>query len=501
MKPLMGPVLSFRGATDDVWSLSALAVWNGTGAPPSLRWSVAGGAAQQVAGSVLRTHGRRRAIAYGFDVPRGETRQQVEYDFGSDRWHAHVPARGAHPRMAFASCNGFSDPKKAPDFEDQNERWKHMRTVHDVVPIDLLLLGGDQIYADSIWTKVPSIEKWNRLTRPKRIEASFTVEMRRQVEAFYFALYCERWAQPEVAWMWASVPTLMTWDDHDIFDGWGSYDPRLHNCDVYQQIFKIARDHFCTFQLQAGVTEEFPGVLADQQGYSFGHRIGDLALLFLDTRSERSLSTILGLRSWDAVFAWLGGLAKEKKPPRHLLIVTPVPVLYPKLEGVEWAAGLDPRHEHERLEDDLRDHWTNGGHAGERKRLLQQVLAFAEAARCRVTFLSGDVHVAALGILESDRHADGKSNANVINQLVSSPVVHLPPGRLVRWALEQIAEDEDEIERGLRVRMVEVPGRRVRIVNRRNWLELDVDEQPRIWANWHFEGETEPSTKVVHPIT
>lgn len=500
MKVSMGPVLRFRGASKDTWSLSALVVYEGAGQMPPLRWAVGAGAPQEARGRELKAQGRRRAVVYVFDAPRAAREERLEYRIGAASWRVHVPAQGAHPRMAFASCNGFSDPLKMRDVAEPNERWLHMAQVHGGAPLHLLLLGGDQIYADSIWTQVPSIERWNRLSTSKRVDATFTAEMRRQVEAFYFDLYCERWSQPEVAAMWASVPTLMTWDDHDIFDGWGSYDTDLQGCRAYRGIFEIARDHFCTFQLQSGAAEAFPGMLLQQEGLSFGHRIGDVALLFLDTRSERSRGTILSLRSWDAAFAWLDELVAGKPPPRHLLIVTPVPVLYPTLRVVEWGAGLDPRHERKRLEDDLRDHWTSAGHASERKRLIQRVLAFGAAAACRVTFLSGDVHVAALGILESDRHADGASNANVINQLVASPIVHVPPGGLVRWALERTADGEEEIERGIRMRMVDVPGRKRRIVNQRNWLELDVDDQPRIWANWHFEGELEPSTKVVHPV-
>lgn len=502
MKRVMGPVLAFRGATGKKWSLSALVVFEGAGAPPKLRWSLAGTkASHEVTGSLLRTQGPRRVFAYAFELSRTDKEQEFEYAVGAESWHLHVPADAAHPRMAFASCNGFSDPRDMRDVADKNERWSHMRQVHSGAPLHLLLLGGDQIYADSIWTRVSSIAEWNELPTEVRVKRKFTAEMKRQVEAFYFELYCERWSQLEVEQMWSSVPTLMTWDDHDIFDGWGSYDTALQGCDVYKGIFECARQHFRTFQLQVGDGEDPPGAFPDQGGMSFGHQLGKLALLFLDTRSERSRSTILSLQSWGAVFRWLDALHAGASKPSHLLVVTAVPILYPALRMVEWASGLDPRHEQKRLEDDLRDHWTSPAHLSERKRLVQRLLAFSSDAHCRVTLLSGDVHVAALGILESSRHPDGASNASVINQLVSSPIVHVPPAGLVRWALEKTAEGEEEVDRGITMRMVDVPGRKRRIVNQRNWLELDVEPDLRLWANWHFEGETEPSTKVVHTVS
>jgi hypothetical protein len=501
MKRVLGPVLGFRGSQGNTWSLSVLVVYDGAAKDPKLSFRAVGAKTwKDVAGVLLKSLGARRVLRFSFDVPRGAATEEWEYALAGEGWRFHVPAKGAHPRMAFATCNGFSDPRDMRDVSDKNERWSHMARVHSGAPLHLLLLGGDQIYADSIWSVVSSIKEWNELPTAERVKRSFTAQMSRQVETFYFDLYCERWSQSEVAAMWASVPTLMTWDDHDIFDGWGSYDTDLQGCDVYKGIFECAREHFRLFQLQLAPGEPPAGGLPQQDGLTFGHRIGEVAVLFLDTRSERTRTTILSLRSWDALFAWVDGLGSGAGRPRHLLIVTPVPVLYPALRVVEWAAGLDPRHEQKRLEDDLRDHWTSPGHASERKRLIQRLLAFSNASQCRVTLLSGDVHVAALGVLESSRHPNGTNNANVINQLVSSPVVHVPPGGLVRWALEKTAEGDEEVERGVHSRMVDVPGRKRRIVNLRNWLEIDVEPDLRLWANWHFEGETEPSTKVVHAV-
>ena len=61
------------------------------------------------------------------------------------------------------------------------------------------------------------------------------------VNRFYFELYCKRWAQPQLAAMLASVPTIMMWDDHDIFDGWGSHPPARQRSPVFQGIFAAAR--------------------------------------------------------------------------------------------------------------------------------------------------------------------------------------------------------------------------------------------------------------------
>ncbi len=65
------------------------------------------------------------------------------------------------------------------------------------------------------------------------------------------------------------------------------------------------------------------------------------------------------------------------------------------------------------LEDDLRDHWTSPPHLQERLRSVHRLLKFSAETECRVTILSGDVHVAAVGVIESDRN-DVPLNARVI---------------------------------------------------------------------------------------
>ena len=49
--------------------------------------------------------------------------------------------------------------------------------------------------------------------------------------------------------------------------------------------------------------------------------------------------------------------------------------------------------------DDLKDHWTNDDHEGERRRLVETLLRTARDKRLRATIVSGDVHVAAWGVV------------------------------------------------------------------------------------------------------
>ena len=88
------------------------------------------------------------------------------------------------------------------------------------------------------------------------------------------------------------------------------------------------------------------------------------------------------------------------------------------------------------LEDDLKDHWHSRSHKVERLRLIHRLLQFAEKKETRVTLLSGDVHVGAVGVIESQRAGSMNNHANVIHQLTSSGIVHPAPPPLLSYALQ-----------------------------------------------------------------
>jgi phosphodiesterase/alkaline phosphatase D-like protein len=404
--------------------------------------------------------------------------------------------------MAYASCNGFSSLRDMKKIEDKNALWTNMSREHEQKPFHLLLMGGDQVYADSIWETVPSIIRWAEKSWGKRKKAKFTQEMHFQVQKFYFDLYCTRWAQAEPAKMLARVPTLMMWDDHDIFDGWGSYPEDQQTCMVYRGIFKQAREHFRVFQLRKepedmlGADPNNPDDEHFKNPPSLSHfrQLGNIAIAALDMRSQRTQYQVLGEDSWEEFLGWMNG----QEELQHLLVMSSIPVVHPDFSMVEALLGILPGQQD--LEDDLKDHWHSRTHKSERMRFIHRLLEFSAEKKTRVTLLSGDVHVAAIGVIESMRSGRAGENANVINQLTSSAIVHPPPPGIVLHGLELFCKSTEDVDRGITARMLKFPGARHRLIGARNWLSLDVDDKERIWANWHVEKEEELYTKVIHRV-
>lgn len=506
MKILMGPILSLRFADPSRWYVSALVVTTEKAAP-LLAVECVGESSRcpmEAAAEELWLHGEHVVYRYDMEIQRDANHAtRVEYQFsGMPRpWSFHVPAAGGKPRMAFVSCNGFSSASDMKKVKDKNCLWTHMAALHRKDPYNVLIMGGDQVYADQIWEGCPAIKSWVETPLKKRQQHQFSPAMADQVKQFYFDLYRDRWHQPEVEDMLSSVPTVMMWDDHDIFDGWGSYNPETQNCAVYKGIFDIARNHFAVFQQQVNprATEDHPGKIAGQGTFTLTLDLGDYAILAIDARSERTQSRVLARETWDAIWGWTDQLRERKVDvrPKHLLIVIAVPVLHADFGLFETLMGWIPGEQE--LEDDVRDHWQSPGHRKERLRLIHRLLDLMDSGKIRVTILSGDVHVACLGVIKSERSGMPGARSSVINQLTSSGIVHPAPPKLLGYLLEKLSDIPEPIDRGIEGAMLAFPSKRKKFVLARNFLSLEPDERDdRLWANWYVEGEeSEPATKVI----
>lgn len=495
----LGPILKFLGADDDGWHVSVLLV-----APAAAMPQVTCAAADAIHSVLLARHGSgvdaTEVRSFRLTIPQTACEQRVRYDVDGAVHSFVIPAQGAAPTCAYTSCNGFSDAKMIKRVREPNAMWRRMAERHGARAHHLLLMGGDQVYSDSMWDEVDALRAWRALPADAREQAPFTETLRAQVDAFYFRLYLERWRQPAVAAMLAQAPSVMMWDDHDIFDGWGSYPEAQQHSPVYQGIYSVARHYFRLFQLHAAddacVALRLPG----QPGYSQGLRVGDCAILVLDLRSERSRTRVMSDEAWQAAYTWL----EEQHGCRHLFVMSSIPVVHPDFSTLEALLCALPGQP--ALQDDLQDHWLSRTHRQERLRLVHRLLDWAQARHTRVTLLSGDVHVAALGVIESARHqsSGAPANAAVINQLTSSGIVHPAPPAMALFYLEQVGGRVETVDRGITATMYPFPGTAHRYIGARNYLSLEPDTGPasghRIWANWWVEGEPQPYTKAIHPV-
>jgi PhoD related phosphatase len=410
-------------------------------------------------------------------------------------WQFYVPSQSEKIKMAYASCNGFSDYKLMTSTEEPYRLWSELQKQHQDRPFSLFILGGDQVYADSIWTSVPTLKAWNELGLKEKLKRNATKQMLSQIDSFYSKLYCERWARAELAEPLATIPHIMMWDDHDIFDGWGSYPTDLQGCAVYQAIYQSALKYFKLFQLRSMNNTSLLNPKANPEHYSLGLTFRGYQILGMDNRSQRTIPQIMGTAQWADINAYL-----DKCQQGDLLVMSGVPVVYRDFSFTE--AALDATPWQEELTDDLKDHWRAKEHQGERARLIMRLLDNAkcrqkssENNKARTVILSGDVHVGCLGVIKDTRNNELVN----VHQVVSSGIVHPAPSQLQWMGILTTTNDNMEYldeNRHIQAEMLKTYGAGV-YLRTRNFVTLQEGTDSKLWVNWVCENNEKPTYPLV----
>lgn len=271
-------------------------------------------------------------------------------------------------RVAFGSCRWASPPAGEPDPVGPD-------ALHGLAARiaadrggerpDVLLLLGDQVYADEVSDATRAYLAARRgLEEPPGGQVADYEE--------YTHLYYESWLDPLVRWLLSTVPTCMVFDDHDVIDDWNTsaswvadmratswWGERVHSglmsYWVYQHLGNLSPRELEADPLYASVRERPDGtdVLrafaakaeADAASVRWSYRrdFGRVRLLMVDTRAARVLAEGERAMLAPSEAAWLREQALDERGAYdHLLIGTSLPWLLPPLvHDVEgWSSVL-----------------------------------------------------------------------------------------------------------------------------------------------------------------
>ncbi|KAJ3016669.1 UNVERIFIED_CONTAM: hypothetical protein HDU68_012092 [Siphonaria sp. JEL0065] len=461
----LGPLLRFVDMKDGVWQ-GTLLVMLPAGTSPKPIQITTGTASEPV---LIDSFGAQTFYRYSISLPLREKGQSVQYAVQAAtkkyEYYFHVPALSENSHFAFWSCNGFDCDQKEPEkFGGVSPLWNDLLRHHSEKPFHVQIGGGDQLYMDgsvNVWD-LPVLKQFLETEDIKeRRLVEWSLQHEKEVSSCYFRAYTSHFQTEGMRDAFASIPYTFVCDDHDIFDGFGSYPEHQRLSHVHLNIGRIAFrfyllfQHHTTFDLAAR-DHLFP----ENKGYNWIKQIGPSTLtVAFDVRSRRTEKQIVPQECWDAVFDALNKRLDQTPSIKHLVVVATVPVSYPRLEladeivevveevevgfrglfrsfmglleylrksivGGPKETDLESAVEHAvlggtgrtsvaaqllghfgqpELRDDLIDEWTHPNHASmeERNHMVSRLQELAAQRRVRVTFTSGDVHICGMGRFRS----------------------------------------------------------------------------------------------------
>jgi PhoD-like phosphatase len=448
-KLVLGPLLRYVGETQAT-------VWVETDAPAEVEVLVApagpsAGAGGDVSGRAptfsVQGHHYALVLVEGL-APARTFAYRVTLD-GRPVWPEDDPGGPGFPpstirtghgdrrlRVAFGSCRLAAPhvpPWTLPPSADRR-RGKGADALHtfalrmrDADPAtwpDLLLLLGDQIYADDTSEDVQAFIRSRRdVRRPPGLEVADFEE--------YTRLYWEAWGDPVLRWLLSTVPTAMIFDDHDISDDWNTsaawvdhmrrqpwWQERitsgLASYWLYQHLGNLSPDDLDDDPVWAKVrgAGDATQVLRDFAAradrevsgtrWSYRRDFGRTRLVVIDSRCGRVLTG--GHREMvdDDEWAWIEAQASGDFD--HLLLATSLPfALAPAVHDLEawneavtagaWGRLAARAGEAIRQAADL-EHWAACNDSFDRLAALIEAVAAGHRGRApgSVVVLSGDVH-------------------------------------------------------------------------------------------------------------
>ena len=373
-------------------------------------------------------------------------------------------APGAEMRVAFGSCSVTAPPEPPYSLPRRRDRRglgigalyalarRLLREPHDRWP-DLLLLVGDQVYADEV---SPATQRFIRTRRdiprpPGQQVADFEE---------YTRLYREAWGYPLVRWMASTVATAMIFDDHDLHDDWNTseawvtkmraepwWEERIVGAFmsywIYQHLGNLSPGELAAEELLRRVTATDDGTKAlrafalkashetDGSRWSYSRGLGRNRLVVIDSRAGRLLKdgqrSMLDAAEWEWLERQLTGGVD------HVLIATSLPLLLsPGLHYLEawneavcagaWGQRFAAIGEQIRQRLDL-EHWA--AFESSFTRLVELIRAVAAGERgpapASIGVLSGDVHH---GYLAEAAFTNTSGVQSTVYQAVCSPFRH-----------------------------------------------------------------------------
>ncbi|MCB0998435.1 MAG: hypothetical protein KDB40_03995 [Acidimicrobiales bacterium] len=376
------------------------------------------------------------------------------------------PVRSGAPiRVAFGSCRAAAphEPPYTHRLDDHPDGkgvdalrafGLRMAQQHPGEWPHLLLLAGDQVYADD---SSPSTTRRIEHRRRTGVAADAPTGVVADFEEYTW-LYHESWTPEIERWLLSTVPSAMIFDDHDMIDDWnisaswvsdiratswwpdhvvgglvsywlyqhlGNLSPaRLRDEGLLQRCID-AGDASDLLHRWALESEEFTPLPGGYQ-FSFDRHLGDTHLVVMDVRNGRVLEPGARRMLDDEEWRWVRERTLE--PACHLVLASSLPVFVPGgLHGIQqwneavcdgaWGRMSARAGERLRRAIDL-EGWPAFDRSFRDLELLLTELTADHEAPCSVWVVGGDIHFGYLAEVD----VPGAASGCTVTQVVCSPL-------------------------------------------------------------------------------
>ncbi|KAA1077859.1 hypothetical protein PGT21_022299 [Puccinia graminis f. sp. tritici] len=475
--------------------------WNSSSVQPGSQPSQDSGIIQQdvTAERIYVYHGPSDSYTFWrfrLVIPMGQRETRVRYSINHGaQIDFCIPAVNQNFRWAAHSCNGFSAGVDQSAFNGPDPVWNDLLDRHKALPFHVMIGGGDQLYCDPI-AKEPELSGWlEEKDQEIKKRAIMTPPMSVALDRFFFSHYCNWFRSGAFGKAISCIPMINMLDDHDLIDGFGSYPADLQCSPVFSAIGNRGYFWFLLFQLfivdeADGITASSPtsssihpslvlggvGPYIHSRNHSILAYLGpQVWILLLDCRSERMKNQVCSPNTYRIVLE-----ACRLRIPTgvfHLVVQLGIPIVYPRMVFAEKILenpdrlvfkairklGVIPGFYNNfnadpELLDDMNDHWCAQSHKEERNWFILKCQTLALELKIRITFLSGDVHCAAVGrLFTHGKRLKAAQDPKYMLNIVSSAIVNTPPpaalismmgalSRVTHKTLASSQTDEDMID-------------------------------------------------------
>ncbi|KAI9932852.1 hypothetical protein MW887_009104 [Aspergillus wentii] len=464
---------------------------------------------------------------FNLEVELGPIQQRIAYRINQGPalgfW---VPAKGQSMNIMFHNGNGFRPNVDTDRFCGPDPLWRDILNEHQTRPFHVMVGGGDQIFNDQVTAESSHFQDWIKIKNLNdRYDAPFDPEFRAEIENAYLENYSAWFSQGLFSLATSQIPAVNMWNDHEILEGYGSYPEEFMQTPVISGLGRIAFKYYLLFQHHS-VPEETeadepswllgaePGPYIREKSRSLFMSMGKgVAFLGLDCRTERTSNEVISEttcdRIWDRCHREI--IRGETK---HLIVLLSIPIAYPRVAMLKnilnsrkslGKAGMFGGlvNKNGGKVEIYDDHWTAKHHKSERTWLIEDLQDLAAEKSVRVTILSGDVHLAAIGQFNSNPKLDLAKDKDYryMPNVISSAIANQPETEMVsdmlnkRNRVHHVDTNTDEDMIPIFTQDVDgKPRNNKRLLPRRNWCSIR-EYQPGFTPPATPESEEEPEPR------